>query len=138
MILCIPTVDNRGMDARLADHFGRAAFFTLVDTSNGNAVTILNRNAEHEHGRCKPTESLESLQLDKFICRGIGRRAVEKLRTLNREVYLVDAETVAEALEAYCVGRLHRITADEMCAGHSSHFDVHGSERTTTHGGSHH
>jgi len=122
MIICIPTEDNLGMDARVSNHFGRAQYFTLIDTSNGNAVTVLNWNAHHEHGKCRPVEAIKDLNIDAFVCRGLGRRALERLESLDTEVFLTDSKLVSEAFESFCVGRVRTASLDEACAGgHHDH-----------------
>jgi predicted Fe-Mo cluster-binding NifX family protein len=34
MRLCIPTIDDAGLDAQLSAHFGSAPYYTIVDTES--------------------------------------------------------------------------------------------------------
>ena len=58
MTICLPTVSDAGLTARLSPHFGRAPFFTLVETETGNVEVVPNTHQHHEHGHCNPLGAL--------------------------------------------------------------------------------
>lgn len=128
MRLCLPTTDGCGLDARLSPHFGSAPCFTVVDSSTGRADVVVNDHARHEHGRCDPTAELSGRGVDAVICRGLGRRALERLHGLGLAVLVTESFTVHEALAAFQAGDLRALTEDEACGGGHGHG----------HGGSHH
>jgi predicted Fe-Mo cluster-binding NifX family protein len=118
MRLCIPTTDDSGLRSRLSPHFGSAPYFTIVDTETNEGTVIVNDHAKHEHGRCDPVRSIADQSIDAAICRGLGRRALERLRGHGVSVMVTEAWTVSAALEAYRTGKLRPMQPDEACAGH--------------------
>lgn len=127
MRLCIPTTDDRGLAARLSPHFGSAPCFTLVDTASGEVEALTNDHAVHEHGRCNPAQGLEGRGLDAVVCRGLGRRALQRLQASGLPVLVTDALTVADALAELETGVLRLMQEDDACAGHGhGHGYGHG------------
>lgn len=122
MWLCVPTTDDGGLSAPLSDHFGRAPFFTLVERATGRTETVTNPSARHEHGACRPLDALAERTPDALLCRGIGRRAFERLAALGVEVFLVDAADVDGALRAFEEGRAAAVTPASACRG--GHYDA--------------
>lgn len=118
MRICIPTVDDTGIDARLSPHFGSAPFFTLVDESGDRAEVVVNEHARHEHGGCRPTASLTDRALDVVLCRGIGRGAHARLTAAGLRVYITEAWTIREALDALQAGLFAEVRPEQLCQGH--------------------
>ncbi len=118
MRLCIPTVSEAGLSARLSPHFGSAPWFTVVDSETGATSAIENEHARHEHGQCAPTRSLEGKGIGVVVCRGLGRRALMNLEGQGMQVLVTEEWTVAGALEAYRAGSLPRLDPASACAGH--------------------
>lgn len=121
MRLCIPTVDGTGLEARLSGHFGSAPFFTVIDSETGRTEVIGNAHASHEHGHCRPTESLQGRGVETVVCRGLGRRALAVLRGEGITVLVTEANTVAEAVRAFEVGTLVPLDEAGACQGGHSH-----------------
>jgi predicted Fe-Mo cluster-binding NifX family protein len=120
MILCIPTLDDRGAAAPLSAHFGSAPFFTMVDTATG-AVRAHANGGTHEHGACSPVAALAGLRPDAVLCRGMGARAAALLLQVGIRPLLVEADTVSEAAGAFAAGRYRELTADLACTSHGCH-----------------
>jgi predicted Fe-Mo cluster-binding NifX family protein len=89
-----------------------------VDTETNAGTVIVNAHARHEHGKCDPVRSIADQSVDVAICRGLGRRALEKLSSQGIQVMLTESWTVSATLEAFRAGSLRTMTADEACAGH--------------------
>ena len=127
MRLCLPTVDPSGLSSRLSPHFGSAPFFTLVDTASGLVEAWSNAHEHHEHGRCNPAMGLVGRNLDAVVCRGLGRRALQRLADAGIPVLVTEGWTVAGALEAFHAGELRAMSDEEACAGHDhGHAEGHG------------
>lgn len=127
MRLCLPTIDGSGLPGRLSPHFGSAPFFTLVDTASGLVEAWSNAHEHHEHGRCNPAMGLVGRNLDAVVCRGLGRRALQRLLDAGIPVLVTEAWTVAGALEAFHAGELRTMSDEEACAGHDhGHAEGHG------------
>ncbi len=133
MKICIPTADNRGLDAAAYGHFGSAPYYTIADTEQDEVESILNRGHRHRHGSCDPVEHIEMHNVDGVVCPGLGRRAFASLNRAGIDVYVSDRATVREILDEARQGRLKPLTADQACAGHGHGQDPqHGRHR---HGG---
>jgi predicted Fe-Mo cluster-binding NifX family protein len=135
MKIWIPTADDRGIDSRLYDHFGRAPFLALADTESG-AVDVI-RNAEHRHdgGRCRPIEHVDVARADTVVCQGMGKRAVASLRKGGVDVWITSADTVGEAIAETRAGRLKKLTVDKACGGRGrrAHGQGHHGGRCADH-----
>lgn len=118
MRVCLPTIDESGLEARLSPHFGSAPYFTVVDASTGKAMVLPNGQARHEHGRCDPVGGLDGQGIDVVICRGLGRRALARLAERGIAVMATEAWLVADAVRELGRGGLTPVTLDEACAGH--------------------
>jgi predicted Fe-Mo cluster-binding NifX family protein len=125
MKICIPTLDNRGLEGKVSGHFGSAPFFTLVDTESG-ACEIINKGGHgHEQGGCAPVDLLTSRDLDAVVCMGMGRGAIMKLGQAGLDVLVAESEKVSEVVAAARAGRLRPLSAQDACAGHQ-HGPDHG------------
>ena len=124
MILCMPTMDGTGLDDRLSGHFGSAPYFTVVESGTGRTEVIANGHARHEHGHCRPTQSLQGRGVEAVVCRGLGRRALARLNGEGITVLVTEAETVVEALKAYVSGAVVPLDEAGACQGGHSHGQV--------------
>ncbi|MCG6956443.1 MAG: NifB/NifX family molybdenum-iron cluster-binding protein [Gemmatimonadetes bacterium] len=127
MRLCIPTINERGLTARLSPHFGSAPYHTVIESDTGEASVIVNEHARHEHGRCEPAKGLEGRGVGAVVCRGLGRRALAALNGAGIEVLVTEGWTVAEALDDFREGRLASMSWEAACEGVGhGHVDGHG------------
>lgn len=126
MRICIPTMDDGGKEASPSDHFGSAPFFTFVDTDTGEYDAVKNGGASHVHGACQPLKFLGSRPVDAVVCRGLGRRAFERLAEVGVKVFVTlegDAQASVQALQE---GRLRALTVEAACHGHDGGMSGHG------------
>jgi len=127
MQICIPVVENNGLQSRTSDHFGSAPFFMIVDTDSQACRAVANRNQHHSHGACQPLSALKGERVDGFVVKGIGRGALARLQGANLEVLLCDAPTVEGTLAALGAGAVSPVTLDVACGGHAhGHAHQHG------------
>jgi predicted Fe-Mo cluster-binding NifX family protein len=122
MKICIPTHGDEGLEAAVAGHWGRAPFFTLVDTESG-AVSVL-ANGPHSEGHCHPTGLLDGRGVEAILCSGVGRRAVAVLEAAGIRVLVTEAQRVDAAVEALRRGAVRILGVGEACSGH--HGEVGG------------
>lgn len=106
-------VEEAGLDARLAMHFGRAPYFTVIELSPDGRVlnqqTIPNES-EHFGGVGRPPDRILSLKPDVVVTYGMGPRALSIFQAAGVAVLRADAETVREVIEAYMEDRLQELT----------------------------
>lgn len=136
MKLCMPTINEQGLAARLSPHFGSAPYYTVVESETGDAAVLVNGQAQHEHGHCDPTRGLQGQGIDAVVCRGLGRRALMVLDQLGIQVLMTEAWTVADALAAFRTGRLASFTLAAACQG-GHHDPGHAHEHHHGHGYGH-
>jgi predicted Fe-Mo cluster-binding NifX family protein len=126
MRLLVPTLENRGLASPLSDHFGRAPWYALLDTSSGSVVDLPNPAADHAGGSCFPIgHFLGRAPLDAVACRGIGRRPLEALHAAGIPVFVAEGDDVAGLLAAQRAGLL-RAVGDERPGCGGSGCEDHG------------
>lgn len=117
MKLAFPTIDNKGLESVLADHFGRAPIYTLVFSDTDDVNSIPN-TGEHFGGGFSAPALLEQQGAEVLICKALGRKAVARFNEAGIEIFITDKSTVKDALEAYKNKELRSASEDEACAGH--------------------
>lgn len=130
MLVCIPTVNDKGLAASLSDHFGSAPYYTLVESQGGEARVVANRHSRHGHGSCRPLDDPSLGRFDAVICLGMGRRALASLQAAGIGVFLTRSYRVEEALAEHREGRTTPLTEVGACHGGRGEQHRHG------HGGS--
>jgi predicted Fe-Mo cluster-binding NifX family protein len=125
MQLCVPVLDDNGLDSRVCAHFGSAPAFMIVDTDASQCRLIVNNNAHHAHGMCQPLAALAGEAVDGIIVGGIGMGALMKLQAAGIAVYRAAHPTVGEAVAAFKAGSLQPVAENEACAGHHGHHHSH-------------
>jgi predicted Fe-Mo cluster-binding NifX family protein len=119
--ICIPVIEDRGLDSRVSGHFGSAPGFMIVDTESGTCRLIGNHSEHHAHGTCQPLAALAGEPVDGIIVGGIGMGALMKLQAAGVTVYRAMHPTVAETIAAFKSGTLERLGDDGACASHQGH-----------------
>ena len=129
MKICIPTMDNKGLDDFVGEHFGRVPTYTIVDLEN-NEVKVIQNTSEHMGGIGYPPEIMMREGVSVLVCRGLGRRAIGMFEETGIEVYIGASGTVKDAISAYKEGRLHKADSNDACGRHAfrdqHHHENHG------------
>jgi predicted Fe-Mo cluster-binding NifX family protein len=113
MRVCIPTLDDSGLEAALSEQFGRAPFFTLVETETQAVDVVPNGDLAHEEGDCDPLRSLKTKRIDLVVCQGLGRNAVTQLSEAGIPFLITWKPDIAAVLAAHRAGRLGKIASEE-------------------------
>lgn len=121
MNIAFPSREEKGADSTVYGHFGSAPFFVIVDSRDGTAETIVNRDREHMHNHCQPLKALGGRSVDAVVVGGIGAGALRGLQAGRIKVYRGVEGTVAENLKLILAGRLPEFTLEQTCAGHGPH-----------------
>lgn len=121
MKLCVPTMDDAGLAARISAHFGSAPYFAVVDTGSEAVEVVSNAHAHHEHGSCDPLSLLSNRHVDAVVCHGLGRRAWARLDAVGIPVFVTNGVDVAAAASGFESGSLQRLTYDVACQGGRGH-----------------
>jgi predicted Fe-Mo cluster-binding NifX family protein len=118
MNLCIPVMEDKGLDSEVNPHFGSAPTFLIVDTDAMTARAVANTNLHHGHGACQPLSVLGGQNIQAMAVGGIGMGALTRLRSGGIEVYLSDLPTARETVAAFKAGTLRPVDPNRACAGH--------------------
>lgn len=121
MRICIPTVEDKGLDSLPHMHFGSAPCFVLHDLTSAETKIIRNHNEHHAHGQCHPLKALAGEAVDAVLVGGIGARALARLCAAGIQVFQAQDRTVRENVEAFRQGRLTAFTPELACQGHDHH-----------------
>ena len=117
MRICIPTETDAGAGAPVSRHFGRAPWFSVVDTVTGEVEARTNRHVDHAHGAFDPVGELESVHPDAVVVAGIGGTALGRLAAAGIPTYLTSAATVGHVLSQVRAGGLKGLASASACAG---------------------
>lgn len=119
--IVIPSEDQNGLDAYLAEHFGRAPYFTVVDIDDNGSVTnvkpVLNVS-EHMGGVGVAPDHILALKPSAVIVYDMGMRAINIFRDAKVPVLRANANKVRDVVNAYKENKLRELM--EGC-GHEHH-----------------
>lgn len=121
----LPTHGEDGENAAIAEHFGRAPVFTILDTETGAVETVENRG-EHHGGSGSPPVILAEAGAEVVLVGNIGRKAVTRFEDRGIAVYRGASGTVAEAVAAWEDGTLERVGPEDV----HGHGEGHGHDHS--------
>ena len=111
--IAVPAASQDGLNAYLAEHFGRAPYFAVVDLNqNGEIVNVKTvPNVEHYTGRMgQPHDVVLNLQPNAIITYGMGRRGIASFQAVGIAIFRANANTVSEVIAAYKENKLQELT----------------------------
>ena len=130
MKICIPTIDDRGFDSTVSDHFGRAPFFAMVDLAGGEPRFVPNPACHQHAGSCHHAPLLKAHHVDAAVGRGIGRGAAAGLGAAGIAVLVAGSSTVSGVLDEVRRGAAVPTTGGVSCgAAGCGHAHRHGHGR---------
>jgi len=121
MKICLPVLENKGMESQVFGHFGSAPCFAVYNSDTKSIIFSTNDESAHEHGKCMPVDALRTLGAEAVLCRGMGLRAANLLVASGIKPFLVDAETVSEALEKFDRREVRVLDEATSCHAHECH-----------------
>lgn len=107
------TSTGEGQESSLDPHFGRAAYFIVVDAETNAAETVsnaVNLNSVQGAG-VQAAKKIMDLGVQTLITGQVGPKAFAALQAGGVAIYTAAGRTVADALEAFRSGSLHAMTA---------------------------
>ena len=111
--LVIPVIDSAGLNARVSQHFGRAAFFAVADLNEDGKVeniAMTPNTSEHFGGVGLPPDIIMSLKPNALITYGMGHRALSMFQNGKVAVLQTNKNNVKEVIEAYNKDELVELT----------------------------
>jgi len=117
MKVCIPTMENGGLNDMVAQHFGRAPTYTVVDDKT-NTIEIIPNSGEHMGGTGLPPEFIAKAGTHIMLCSGLGPKAVNMFEQFGIEVFIGASGTGQDAITAWQKGLLIEATDENACKEH--------------------
>ena len=111
--IIVPTTGQEGLNASLAEHFGRAPYFTAVDLNDKGNVTNVKtvpNVGEHAGGMGHAHDNILDLQPNAIIVYGMGPRGLNTFQSAGIAVLRANANTVNEVIVAYKDDKLQELT----------------------------
>ncbi len=122
MIVAVPLETSEGLDSLICEHFGSAPLYAVCDTQSGRLQIVDNANKGHVHGQCSPIDVFSQNNIEAVLCKGIGARAIGKLKMLNIDVFVAGGlSTLSEALESLKRGTMRKVANQDACQAHGCH-----------------
>jgi predicted Fe-Mo cluster-binding NifX family protein len=109
----IPVSDNSGLNAKIAEHFGRAPFYAVVALDkDGKVETIetLENKGEHFGGEGHMHDHILKRKPNAIITNGMGPRGLSGFQDAGIAVLKANADTVKDAITAYNDDKLEELT----------------------------
>ncbi|RCK77147.1 MAG: hypothetical protein ANABAC_3572 [Anaerolineae bacterium] len=122
MRIAVTAENNHGLDSVVAQHFGHAPYFILVDVDNNTIKAIqavVNPFAEnHQPGQIPAF--IHTQQANVILSGGMGGRAIEFFEQYGIKAATGASGTVRQALENYFGGNLKEAAPchDSVAHGH--------------------
>ena len=113
--ILIPTQDMNGVE--IADHFGRAPYFAVIDL-NDSGKSIVKKvhpnTGEHSGGKGHAHDNVLHYNPEAIIVQGMGPRGITGFQTKNIAVLRANSRFVEEIIQAFNQNELTELT--EGCA----------------------
>jgi predicted Fe-Mo cluster-binding NifX family protein len=121
--IVIPVENNLGINAQVAQHFGQAPYFALVEMDAAKIVKVeIEKNTStHMGGTGDPHGGILSLRPSTIIACAMGPGAKNCFEDAGVQVLQAIGITVGEIIENYKNGLLQPLTA--VCPHHHHHHD---------------
>jgi predicted Fe-Mo cluster-binding NifX family protein len=117
MKIVIPTNDKRGLSAGVAEHFGRCATYTFLD-SEGELLEVIENTSEHMGGVGLPPELMKKNGANILLCKGLGLRALELCQQLGMDVYISNEESAEGIFKEWKNGHAKKAGMEDACEYH--------------------
>ena len=118
MRICIPTMNDQGLNAPVGEHFGRVPIYTIFDTDT-EKIEILSNTSMHMGGGGYAPELLTNARIDVMLCSGLGQRAIGMFEEYGIMVYIGAYGTVRDAIQMWKEKRLQPATDGNACRKHA-------------------
>lgn len=116
----VPVSDRNGLDAKIAEHFGRAPFYAVIvldEERKIESIETVENEGEHFGGQGHMHDHLLELKPDAIITYGMGPRGLIGFQSAGVAVLQANANTVREVIAAFGKNELQVLT--EGC--HDAH-----------------
>ena len=120
MKIAVTAENNNGLESLVAQHFGHAPFFVLVDVKDGEVCAVqgvANPFATaHQPGQIP--DFVKQQNADVILSGGMGGRAIEFFEQAGIKAATGASGTVRQALEQYLGGKLNEAAPCDESTAH--------------------
>ena len=116
--MVIPTNNRKGLEDKVAEHFGRCQTYTFLN-EKGEVVEIIDNISEHMGGKGLPPELMKKHGADILLCKDLGPRALDICNQLGINVYVNQAETVKKIFEMWKNNKIKKAGTEDVCEEHN-------------------
>jgi len=117
MKIVIPTNAKKGLEDKIAGHFGRCLTYTFLN-EKGEVIEIIDNASEHMGGSGLPPELMKKHGADILLCKGIGPRAIDLCKELGIDVYVHRIDTVRDIFKLWQDNKLQKAGVENACEQH--------------------
>ncbi|MEM2885519.1 MAG: NifB/NifX family molybdenum-iron cluster-binding protein [Thermoproteota archaeon] len=113
MKVIVPVVRDEGPKSVVADHFGRAPYFAIVELKKDGTIDkieVIENRGEHLGGSVSVEELIGELKPDALLVKGMGPRGLDAFQRRGVAVFTGVLETVEGAVQSYVKGKLRGLT----------------------------
>jgi predicted Fe-Mo cluster-binding NifX family protein len=110
--IAIPVENQDGLDAKIAQHFGRAPYYAVVELDEKGQISQVETEAntgEHMGGTGHPHENLLALKPDVIIACGMGPGGLQSFQNAGTTVLKAEGDTVKEIINSFKMGKLKEL-----------------------------
>ena len=111
--IVIPVEDESGLNARIAEHFGRAPFYAVVTLNENREVEdikAVRNSGEHFGGEGHMHDNLLKLKPSAVVTFGMGPRGISGFKEGGTKVLKATGETVNDVVSAFKNDELEELT----------------------------
>ena len=112
MKIVIPTNNKEGLNAQIAEHFGRASNFLIYDTETESFEIF--PNPEVTGGKEFPPDFLERQGVKSVIVFSLGALAYKKFKNYNIKMYKAIPESILENVKKFKEGNLGELKEEDI------------------------
>jgi len=112
MKIAIPTDSKKGIDDKVAEHFGRASNFLIYDTETESFEIF--PNPEVAGGKEFPPDFLYRQEVEAVIVFNLGAMAYKKFENYKIKMYKATQETIAANLQKFEDGKLQKLKKEDI------------------------
>mgnify|MGYP006287494803 CR=1 FL=1 len=117
MKLVIPTNSKKGLDDKIAEHFGRCLTYTFLN-EKGEISEIIDNTSKHMSGKGLPPELMKKYGADILLCRDIGPNAINLCKDLGIDVYIYKTDKVKDIFQLWQNNQLKKASVENSCKEH--------------------
>ncbi len=110
--IVIPTENQAALEATVAQHFGRAPYYTVIELDDKQQIVKVETQAntgEHMGGSGHPHENLLVLKPDVIAVYGMGPGGLQSFQNAGTCVLKAEGKTVKEVIDNFKEGKLKEL-----------------------------